>query len=415
MKVNMNIAAGWATRGIVLLLALINTRLLIESVGAEGLAAYSIIISLTPWLALLNLGLPITIQNLISISRQRGDGYLAIRDHSFGTMLIQAFLLLPVTIIFACLTHWLLLVNYPFVSIGTVIGMHVFIYVTGVCQLFTQIMYAEHESFWPNIYPAFAPIWTTSALLTALYFDIEQFNLLMLVVAASNILMPLHAGWVLKVFSRARFNLETIRHQLASSKQQMLFAAMAAATLSIDYALMSRILSHLEIVEYNLTSRLFLTLLVLHGVVLATSWTPLADLMHSGKMMEARGLLEQLLKRGLIISIGAGFLIVISIDPLAQLLTGGAVKTIPIGLAVAFWFYILLRVLTDTFAMAIQSCGMVIEINKFLPLQALISVTCQYTLGLQFGSIGIVFGLIISFLLTASWIIPRKFYSMTRQ
>ncbi len=396
-----------------MLFAFVNTRLLMDSVGSEGFAAFSIIISLTPWLALLNLGLPITIQNAISISRGNDGAYMSMRDHAFGTMLVQALALLPLTLIFAYLTHQFLLVNYPFVSLGAVVGTHVFIYITGICQLLIQVMYAEHESFWPNIYPVFAPIWTTAALQVALFFDIKQFNLIILIITASNLLMPFHAARRLNIFSKARFNLQTIRAQIASSRHQMYFATMAAATLSIDYAVMSRILPHLEIVEYNLASRLFLTLTIVHNVVLATNWTPIADLMHAGKRTEARRGLEQVLKQGLFIGGGAGLLIILTIDPLAQLLTGGTVKDIPMGLCAAFWIYILIRVWTDTFAMAIQGYGMVAEINKFIPLQALISVTFQYFLGLKLGAMGIVFGLILSYILTAAWIIPRKFYLVT--
>jgi len=407
---NRNIAAGWAARGAVILLAFANTRLLIDAVGTEGLAAYSIIISLTPWLALLNLGLPITIQNAISISRGKDGDCITIRDHSFGTMIVQALLLLPITMLVAYFAHKLLLVNYPFVSLGAVIGTHLFIYVTCICQLLAQVMYAERDAFWPNIYPAFAPIWTTITLATARYLEVEQFNLIILVVAASNILMPLHAARRLKIFSRAKFNFQIIREQLASSKHQMLFATMAAATLSVDYAVMSRILSAAEIVEYNLVSRLFLTLTVVHGVVLATNWTPMADLMHAAKKNDARQYLEKILKQGLLIATVLGLLIVATIDPLAELLTGGVINEIPLGLCLAFFVYILLRVWTDTFAMAMQGYGMVYEINKFIPLQALISVICQYFLGLKFGATGVVIGLISSFLLTAAWIIPRKYY-----
>lgn len=410
---NINIVIGWATRGLVMLLALINTRLLINSVGGEGLAAYSIIVSLSPWLSLLNLGFPIAIQNAISISRGRDGSYFSMRDHAFGTMIVQTLLLFPVTLVIAYLTHKFLLVNYPFVSMGAVVGTHIFIYVTGICQLLIQVMYAEHEAFWPNIYPAFVPIWTTTTLAITQYYNIGQFNLIILIITASNLLMPIHAANRLNILSKARFNFQTILEQLASAKHQMFFATMAAATLSIDYAVMSRILSHWEIIEYNLASRLFLMLTVVHSVVLATNWTPIADLMHAGKKADARHRLEQVLKQGLLIAGGAGLLIVVAIDPLAQLLTGDSVKVIPIELCAAFWVYILLRVWTDTFAMAVQGYGMVSEINKFIPLQALISVTTQYFLGMQLGAMGIVLGLILSFMLTAAWIIPRKFYLIT--
>jgi hypothetical protein len=225
LKLNRNITAGWAARGAVVLLAFANTRLLIDAVGTEGLAAYSIIISLTPWLALLNLGLPITIQNAISISRGKDADYITIRDYSFGTMIVQALLLLPITMLVAYFAHRILLVNYPFVSLGAVIGTHLFIYVTCICQLLAQVMYAERDAFWPNIYPAFAPIWTTVTLATARHLEIEQFNLIILVVAAcgaqiedflsSKIQFPDHSGATRKLQASDAFRDNGSRHPVS--------------------------------------------------------------------------------------------------------------------------------------------------------------------------------------------------------
>lgn len=411
---NRNIVAGWAARGSVIILSFINTRLLIDAVGADGLAAYTIIISLAPWLALLNLGLPITIQNAISQSRGRESDYILVRNHSYGTMIVQALLLLPVCLMFAFFTHKFLLEKYQFVSFEAVVATHFFIYIVGICQLLVQIMYAEHESFWPNIYPAFAPFGTTIALAIASQHELRQFNTIATIIAVSNLIMPIHAAYRKQIFSKARFNLKISLNQIASSKHQMLFSALAASTLAVDYLVMSRILSSVEVVEYNLASRFFMTLIVVHGVILATSWTPIADLMHSGRKAEAEKRLHLLQRQGLLIVSSAGLLFIAFIDPVVHLLTGGVITSIPIGLCISFLIYILLRVWTDTFAMAIQGYGMVSEINKFLPIQALISVVSQYLLGLKFGATGIVVGLILSFALTAAWIVPRKFYLMVR-
>jgi O-antigen/teichoic acid export membrane protein len=411
---HINIVAGWLARGLVIFLAFINTRLLIESVGIEGLAVHSIITSLIPWITLLNLGLPTSIQHAISISRGRDGGYDTLIDHSFGTMIVMGFVLLPVTGFFAYLIHYFLLTKYPFVAFGTVLGTCVLIHLIGVCQLLTQVMYAEHEAFWPNIYPAFAPVWTSGVLLIAVFYKIENFNFIMLAIAASNMIMPMHAARRMRIFSKAKFNFQVMQKQIINSRNHFIFAIMAASTLSIDYAVMSRTLTHLDIVEYNLVSRLFLSLMVVHSVVLATSWTPISDLMNAGKKSEARTLLEKVLWFGILIATVAGFLIILLINPLSNLLTGGTVNSIPIDLCIAFYIYIVLRIWTDTFTMAIQGYGMVSDINRFLPIQAFISILCQYYLGHKFGATGIVYGLILSFLLTAAWIIPKKFYSITR-
>ena len=413
--VNKNIAVGWVARAAVLLLAFVNTRLLIDCAGAEGLAAYSIIISLTPWLALMNLGLPITIQNAISRLRGSNQDYIVMRDQAFGTMIIVALALAPASMLVGWLVYKYLMVNYTFTTPGAVIGVCFLIYITSVCQLLTHVMYAEYEAFWPNIYPAFVPIWTTVVLIISRGNFVDDFNLLFVLIGLANLLMPIHAAWHLKIFKKAKFNLNVAIQQIVASKDQFLFAAMAAITLSIDYLVMSRTLGALDIVNYNLVSRLFLTLLVIHGVLIATNWTSVSDLIHASRKQEARRKVENLLKQGLLLGVGVGFLIYVSIDPVVKILTGGKVEEVPLELGLAFWFYVLLRIWTDTYAMALQGYGLVSEINKFIPIQAFISAVGQYFLGVNFGATGVVVALIFSFVLTASWIIPKKFYSITKK
>ncbi|WP_162788056.1 hypothetical protein [Chromobacterium haemolyticum] len=280
-----NVIVGWASRGLVLLLSLVNTRLLIDNMGAEGVAAYSIIISLTPWLALLNLGLPLTIQNTISHLRGANKDYQTVRNQAYGTMFFIGLAILPLVVVMGWLSHHFLLAKYPFASLESVVAVFLFIYIAGVCQLLTQVMYAEHETFWPNIYPVLAPIWTTCALFCAKYFSFVDFNILILVLALSNVVAPIHAAKRLQIFKRLQFNIRIAKQQIRSSKHQLLFATLSAATLSADYLVMSRTLAALDIVHYNLTSRLFMAVLVIHGVLLATNWTPIADMLHSAKKM----------------------------------------------------------------------------------------------------------------------------------
>lgn len=410
---SFSVGLGWVTRAAVLLLSFINTRLLIDRIGADGLAAFSIIISLLPWLALMNLGLPITVQNTISRLRGQGTDFQLVRDQAFGLMLLVTVVMAPLAVMVGWLTHYFLLVNYSFASAGAVIYASLFIYIAGQSQMLAQIMYAEHQTIWPNIYPLFAALWTMAVLVIACYWNVDNFNLLLFFVTVSNLAAPIHAAVKLKVFQRAKFDYQSAWHQIYSSKDQFLFVTLALLTLSVDYLIMSRVLHALEIVNYNLVSRLFMTLLVIHGVLLAANWTPVADLMHAGEKIQAREKLEHVLKQGLVIGGGVGLIIFVGMNSAVQLLTGGAVDEIPSGLSIAFWIYILLRIWTDTYAMALQGYGMVSSINRFIPFQALISLSGQYFLGVHLGAVGIVIGMILSFLLTASWIIPRKFYSVT--
>lgn len=411
---NKSILAGWVARLMVLLLSLVNTKLIFDCVGTDGLAAYSIIISLTPWMTLMNLGLPITVQNSISRLRGVNSDYITMRDHSFGTMLVVAIALSPIPLFTGWMVHKYLLNNYLFVSEIAVMVVYFLIFILGICQLMTQVMYAEHEALWPNIYPAFAPAWTAMVLIIYRNYSDYDLNALLLLIGLSNLLMPIHAARRLKIFSRIKFSLDALAQQLLDSKDQFLFAVMATITLSVDYIVMSRILIAQDIVYYNLIGRLFMALMVVHGVLLSTYWTPVADLIHAGKNKEAKEKVRNILAQGLMLGAIGGLIIVTGMDFMAKILTNGKIEETPLSLSLAFWVYLIIRIWTDTYAMAVQSSGSVSNINKFIPFQASISVLGQYLLGPPMGALGIVVGLILSFVLTASWIIPRDFYRITR-
>ena len=411
---NKIVIVGWGARLTVLLLAFVNTRLLIDCVGTEGYAAYSIIISLTPWLVLMNLGIPITIQNSISYSRGQNRDYTEMRDQSFGAVLVVALTLSPVSMLMGWLTHRYLLINYPFTTSGAVAVAFWLIFIMGISQLFMQVMYAEHDALWPNLYPVFAPAWTAAILLIFKYFEFSDFNLLLLFVGLSNILMPIHAAWRLKLIDRCRFSYSSLKNIIFSSKDQLVFSILASVTLSIDYIIMSRILDAQSIVAYNLASRLYLTLVTVHTVLIVTNWTPVADLIHASQKNEARRLVEKIILQGLIIGGVGGFIIFFGMDFFVEILAGGRVDYIPLQLSFAFWLYAIIRICTDTYAMAVQGAGFVSKINKFIPIQALTSAFFQVLLGMQYGATGIVCGLVLSFILTAGWIIPRKFYKIVK-
>ncbi len=411
---NKILIVGWGARLVVLFLAFVNTRLLIDCMGTEGYAAYSIIISLTPWLALMNLGIPITIQNSISRSRGKNRDYTEIRDQSFGVGLIIVLALSPVSILMGWLTHRYLLINYPFASSGAVTVIFWLIFIMGISQLLTQVMYAEHEALWPNLYPVFAPVWTTLILLIFKYFEISDFNIVLLVIGLSNILMPIHAAWRLKLIDRCRFSYLSLKSVIYSSKDQLIFSILASITLSVDYIVMSRILDAQSIVTYNLASRLYLTLVTLHTVSIVSHWTPVADLIHTSQKKEARRYVEKIVAQGLIIGGVGGFIIFIGMDFWVDILSGGKVDHISVQLSFTFWMYAILRICTDTYAMAVQGAGHVSKINQFIPIQALISLLFQLLLGVHFGVTGIVCGLMLSFVLTASWLIPRTFYKIVK-
>ena len=411
---NLNIAIGWISKFIVLALSLINTRLLIESIGTNGLAAYSIILSLSAWIGLLNLGLPITAQNSISKLRGRNRNHQRNRNEYYGAMIIISIFLSPLVIFMAIIAKFYILVDYPYVSVLSLIFACLFIYISCQSQLMNQVLYAENMAFWPNLYPALVAIYTTVALMLAVKFQVNNFNIILILLTIANMIMPIHSAIKLKLFKNIEYSFKNTIKKLYIARGQLLFAFLSNCVLAIDYIIMSQNLSAEDIVEYNLTSRIFGIVLLINNVIIATNWTPMSDLLHGLKMNQAKLRLDKILKQGLLLGGLVGLFIIIFMNPLITIWTGGKVSSIPLILGISLWLYALIRIWTDTFSMALLGYGMAGKINIFIVVQAFISIVLQIFLGRNFGSSGVVLGQIISFLLTVSWILPKIFYKIVR-
>lgn len=412
---NINVMVGWAARAVALALSFVNTRLLIDCIGKEGLASYSIIFSLALWLALLNFGLPIVVQN--SISRLRGMRleHETMLDHAYGSTLVITVCMIPAVILVGIFVKLFLLASYPFVSMMATIGLCIFIFLAGQGQILIQIMYAEHRAFWPNVYPALVAGCISVTLLIVGYLQIGDINVVLLMVGLAYLLVPLHATFVLKVFKRAKINISSTLKKIKEARSQWLFAILSCCTLALDYIIMSRILQPSEIVEYNLANRLFGVILVMHSVLLATSWTSVGDLMHRDEKDQVKKRVKFILVQGLMIGVVLGFVILISMDWLVVLWTKDQVSHISIGLGVALWVYVIMRIWSDTFAMVLLAFDKANVLNRFIPLQAIISATAGVVLGSYFGATGVVAGLTLSFVLTSAWILPYKYRRLIEQ
>jgi len=404
---------GWSARLGVLIFSVANTRLLIEALGISGMASYTIILSIVPWIGLLNLGLPVTMQNEVSRLRSQDQDIDTFQQYAIGTMCLFGVFLLPLPLTFGWVIHSLFLLEHEQFSIHVIMIAVLLIYVSSIFQLLPQLMYANNSAIWPNLYPLISATWTFMVLVLAVIFDLSNVSLILLAVMMSNLLMPIHATLRTKLLRNLKLDLKVSYMQIRASKNMLLFTAIGTSVLSIDYMIMARILNSTEIVKYAVTSKLFLIILTFHGVLIAVNWTPVSDKINSKRMKEARTKIAQILKFGMSAGIACGIFTIIFQDFIFETLTGGEVVNTSNFLSVSFLFYTLVRIWTDTFTFALAGCGKVNLINRFLPIQAVISCGGQYYFGGAFGAVGIVWGMILSFLLTSAWIVPYHFFKLT--
>ena len=411
---NAAVIVGWAAKGLVIVLSLLNTRLLVELVGAEGLAAYAIIASLAVWLTLLNLGMPTAVQNLISESRAKGLDVAKVKKTAFAALSILFLIFLPIVMAGGAAVKFYFLASYDFVSVSAVIQACILMFISALGLLFSQMLYAEHRAVWANLYPAFNAIGISICLLILNALAAKDYNLILVSYFLPMLLVFILGAVQTRAFSTWEFDLEIARRIWAESRGLLLFATLSACTLAVDYLVMSNLLQAQDIAQYNLSSRLFLTILTIHSVLLATAWPQISELMHGRRMRDARKKLFQVLHIGLLLGVVSGGILLVAMDWIIPLLAGDKVESVPASLIISWCIYILIRIWSDTFSVGLLCVGQTKPINQYIPFQALFSVLGQYTLTSLLGVTGVTLGLIASFLMTAAWILPKKFLELTR-
>ncbi|ACM20483.1 membrane protein, putative [Geotalea daltonii FRC-32] len=409
------VVAGWIARALVIILSLVNSRLLIDLVGVEGLAVQSILVSLTTWFTLLNFGIPQAVQNLISRCRAEGHNHELLKQTASSALVVIFVVLLPVVMLLGVAIRHFVLARYPGVATITVILFCVGLFIAGLSVLFNLVLYAEQRGHWPNLYPAVNSLFVTGSLIAFRFLAIYDINQILLILVIGNLLVAaigaLQAG-VYRRWSLDRHILKEIWHH---SRGFALFSFLAAGVLGIDYLVMSRVLAAHDIAVYNICQRVFMALFSVHAIILTSAWSSVSETLFAKQWELARKKIRSLLIIGGGMVIILGSFIMIFMENIADIVSHHVITLVPVSLTSLFVIYMLLRVWSDTYAMALLSFNETNLLNRYVPVQAIVSILAQIVLGKEYGSTGIMLGLILSFAVTSVWILPKAFYHTTRE
>lgn len=409
------VIAGWIARVLLIILTLVNSRLLIELVGVDGLAVQSILISLMAWFALLNLGIPSAVQNLISRYRAEKRDYEKLKQTACNALMVLFIVFLPLIIGIGAGVKYFLLGEYPYVATSAVMLFCIGIFISGLGLLFNQILYAEQRGEWPNIYPAINALFVTSCLLFFRWRAIDDINLVLMAFVISNLLVFAIGATQAKAFRIWILEREHLTEIWRDCRGFALFAFLAAGVLGIDYIVMSRLLSAQDVAVYSITQRVFMALFSVHAIILTSAWSGVSEVLFAKQWVIARRRVRNLLLFGISAGTIIGGVVILLMGRVVDLISHHKITVVPLSLSLLFLLYALLRIWSDTFAMGLLSIGETKILNRYVPFQAIVSIAGQIILGSKYGTTGIMFGLIISFILTAAWILPIKFYKITSE
>lgn len=414
--------SSWFSRLLTTAISLLSIRILLDTLGVEHYAAYVVVMGMVGWFMLADFGAGQSLQNYISESRVVNKGYV---DYIFSTsvvVLILVALVVAIVVIWGDAPAGLLLSQFKFLTnhdrylaFTSVAGLVV---LSAWGALVYRIWYAEHKGYLANTAATLAALLVLVGVYSISRSDMQD-RLLWCLVAANT---PIAIVPVVALIIRLRNSFRSIQEFQGAAKKILkrsrnfwLFNIVVACVFQIDYIVLSQCVPADQIVVYSIGIRLFMVAGFLYGAVLQAFWPVCAEALTQGDWVTINTFIKKYMLWGAAFVITFTVCIAMFRSIISSLFSSQGLVTIPMELIVALGALTMIRLWTDVFAVILQSMN---DMNLLLigaVLQAMIGLGLQIFLVPKFGINGTVFALCLSWLLTVSWILPKKVWSLQKK
>ena len=410
------ILSSWISKIVTAVIQIAVIRLMIERVGVDVYAGVALLTGLAGWYALADFGIGNSLLNHISENRAKGlssDGFI------LAGLFLAVVALLMLSVVQFIVAPWLgpvLLKSVVTISdderIASFLVFAQLSLLGVVGGLVYKIWYATQRGYLANVLPALAAVAGYVAVLQVPATE-SSYMLLLCVMAIVGPVALLPLPFLLnQAFKTLRqggsVSRQNVRELSSRAAKFTSLAVMAAVVLQLDYIVISQFLPAADIVVYSVTMKIFSTAFFVYYSVLQAFWPLLTEHIAKGDWPAVRTLVRGILLRGMV------FMVVVTLCVLLferQILALLAPKTsllisAPVILLVGLYFSV--RIWTDTFSTVLSSMSRIGPLLRWVPVQAVISVGLQIYLTPRLGIAGMVIALIVAFLLTVSWVLPRQ-------
>jgi len=410
--------SNWLSRGVSITAQLLSLPLLTTILSPKEFAAYAIVISLMAWYQLSDMGFGNSAQNHISEARVRNENFGLIIS---TVCLLGAGIFIGALILLIPASYALKFFLLNPIELNESNNLHLMLWLSGLFFVggalgtaSNKILYSIQLGVYANLVILFNSI-IFLGLLWGMARFVDTNNRLFACVIAYTLPMALtgiatltwlalrHATWKWLPIKRTFITLRPRAWRF------WLFALLSAATLNVDYLIMSQTLNSTQIANYNIIFRIFWIGMALYAGLLTATWPVLST---KGAQKDYIGI-ERLIRLYLLVALSALFAAAFTMSAILPYIFKWLAPGISIEITKTtlflFTLYIALRIWTDTYAAVLQALSEVNTLLFIVPIQALISITAQFLLSKEFGINGILMGLILSFCLTVAWLLPMKF------
>jgi O-antigen/teichoic acid export membrane protein len=186
--------------------------------------------------------------------------------------------------------------------------------------------------------------------------------------------------------------------------------AMAAGVLSVDYIIMSQYLPAGDIVSYGITAKIFALAAFLYTSLYAALWPHFTEAITMGDWASVKRELKKSFLFGVTIVLMVTLILWAFMPDIIRILSPNEALLIPSSFILLFGVYHLLLAWVHGYAVILQSMSDTRVLLVWTTVQAGLSIFFQILLVQKMGMYGIVLGLILSFLLTAVWVVPKRVF-----
>ncbi len=416
------VLASWGARVVAVGTQLLTIPLLVRSLGAEGYGVYAVAVSLFGWYMLADLGTGATLQN--KISARRAHGASAADDIVSDTLgLLAAFPVLALVVV----GSGVLLARLVWSPAQASLAGDWLIVVAGIPFVFSgfgsvayKILHAQHVGYRAWVNQAIGSVLALAATYAVFRADLPLPVRLVGMVLAYAVPPALLAMLLLLGALRGaraqggRFQAAIFKRTVRDSAGFLGIALLSLLTLQADYLILASTVAPGEILKYNVISKVAGLAMAVFGAVLQAQWSACAEAAarNDWRALDARRF--GLLRAGFAVMVGFGVFFAVFQHPIMVLVSPRAPEGLGLEVVLVYTLYLLARMWTDTHGVLLQSMGRLRIFLLYVPVQAACSLTLQIVLSRAYGVGGLVLGMLLSFLLTACWILPRHLRAVRR-
>jgi O-antigen/teichoic acid export membrane protein len=411
------VISAWVARFVAVFVQIASVRVITDMLGMDRYAVFVLLTGLVGWYSLTEMGIGASLQNHISEWRARNNSNSGYSSYiAIAGLLVVLLYISSIAILYVASPYIapVFLKNFNFLTKSEMVRdfFSVGVILTGTAMggIAYKIWFAEHKGYLSNILPAIASVAGLIGVMSLRGYDgQDKLHVLLIAFLAPSALLPLTVLCVRFIFclrEGIEIRSSDLRLLINRAIQFWFLGLLAAGVFQMDYIIMSQYVSSKDIASYNIVTKIFGLVHFLYGAILVALWPIFAEEIVKRNYSVVTSHIKKCLAIGIIFMLISTFCIAYGMPYILKLLAPTLEISIPVSFILLLGAYYLIRIWTDIYATVLQSMSQLRSFWLYVPIQALINISLQVLLVPLYGLYGIPVGLIISFVLTAVWILP---------